>query len=77
MTINPAKSKAVCITKSGVMESLSYSLGDILIPKAISYKYFGIILRSDLSWADQVNYTVKKARKALHFTLRILKMGET
>ena len=26
-----------------------------------SCKYLGIILRSDLSWADQVNYTVKKA----------------
>jgi hypothetical protein len=32
-----------------------------------------IILRSYLSWADQVNYTVKKAWKALHFTMRILK----
>jgi hypothetical protein len=36
----------------------------------------GIILRSDLSWADQVNYTVKKAWKTLRFTLRILKQGK-
>ena len=34
-----------------------------------------IILRSDLSWADQVNYTVKKAWRAQHFTMRILKKG--
>jgi hypothetical protein len=27
----------------------------------------GIILRSDLSWADQVNYTVKKTWKALPY----------
>jgi hypothetical protein len=40
-------------------------------------KYLGIILRSDLSWADQVNYTVKKAWKALHFTMRILKKGNS
>jgi hypothetical protein len=33
----------------------------------------GTILRSDLSWADQVNLTVKKAWEALHFTIRILK----
>ena len=33
----------------------------------------GTILRSDLSWGDQVNYTVKKAWKAIHFTMRILK----
>jgi hypothetical protein len=35
----------------------------------------GIILCSDLSLADQVNYTVKKAWKALHFTMRIPKKG--
>ena len=44
-----------------------------LIPEASSCKYLGIILRSDLSWVDQVNYMVKKAWKALHFTVRILK----
>jgi len=33
----------------------------------------GIIIRSELSWGDQVNYAVKKAWKALHFTMRILK----
>ena len=28
---------------------------------------------SDLNWADHVNYTVKKAKKELHFIMRILK----
>jgi len=46
---------------------------DTLIPEVSSCKYLGIILRSDLSWADQVNYAVKKAWKALHFIMRILK----
>jgi len=50
---------------------------DILIPEASSCKYLGIILRSDVSWVDQVNYTVKKAWKALHFTMRILKKGNS
>jgi hypothetical protein len=48
---------------------------DIVIPEVSSCKYLGIILCSDLSWADQVNYTVKKAWKALHFTMHILKNG--
>jgi hypothetical protein len=30
-----------------------------------------------LSWADQINYTVKKAWKAQHFTMRILKKGNS
>jgi len=37
----------------------------------------GIIFRSDLSWADHVNYTVKKAWKALHFITHILKKGNS
>jgi hypothetical protein len=75
MIINPTKSKAVCFTRARVTELLNYSLRDIVIPEATSCKYLGIILRGDLSWADQVNYTVKKAWKALHFAMRILKKG--
>ena len=29
----------------------------------------------ELSWADQVNYTVQKAWRALHFVMRIVKKG--
>jgi hypothetical protein len=77
MIINPAKSKAVCFMRARVTELLNYSLRDIVIPEASSCKYLGIILRRDLSWADQVNYTVKKAWKALHFTMRILRNGNS
>jgi len=73
MKINPSKSKAILFTRARVKDPLNYSLMDTLIPEASSCKYLGIILRSDFSWADQVNYTVKKAWKALHFTVRILK----
>jgi hypothetical protein len=75
MKINPSKSKAVRFTRARVREQLNYLLMDTLILEASSCKYLGIILYSDLSWADQVNYTVRKAWKALHFTMRILKKG--
>ena len=77
MKINPSKSKAIRFTRAWVNDPLNYSLMDTLIPEASSCKYLGIILRSDLSWADQVNYKVKKAWKALHFTMRILKNGNS
>jgi len=48
-----------------------------LITETHSCKYLGIILRSDLSWADHVNYKVKKAWKALLFTMRILGKGNS
>jgi len=77
MKINPSKSKAIRFTRARVKDPLNYSLMGSLIPEASSCKYLGIILGSDLSWADKVNYVVKKAWKALHFTMRILKKGNS
>jgi len=77
MKINPSKSKAVRFTRARVKDPLSYSLMDTLIEEASNCKYLGIILRSDLCWADQVNYTVKKTWKALNFTIRIVKKGNS
>ena len=70
--INASKSKAIRFTRARLKDPLNYSLMDALIPEASSCKYLGIILRGDSIWADQVNYAVKKASKALHFTMRIL-----
>jgi len=73
MEINASKSTVVRFTRARVKDPLNYSLIDALLAEGSSCKYLGIILRSDLSWGDQVNYTVKKAWKALHFTMRIHK----
>ena len=73
MKINPSKSKAIRFTRARVKDPLNYLLMDTLLPEGSICKYLGINLRSDLSWADQVNYAVKNAWKALHFTMRILK----
>jgi hypothetical protein len=44
-----------------------------LISVASSFKYLGIIIRSDLNWVDHVHYTLRKAWKALHSIMLILK----
>jgi len=77
MKINPSKSKAVRFSTARIKNPLNYSLLGTLILEASSCIYLGIILRSDLIWEDQVNYTVKKAWKALHFIMRILKKGKS
>ena len=77
MKINPDKSKAISFTRARVKDPLNYSLLDQVIPEASSCKYLETTLRSDLSWTDHVNYTAKKAWKALHFTMRILKKGRS
>jgi hypothetical protein len=77
MKTNSSKIKAVSFTRALVKDPINYSLMDTLIPEASSCKYLGIILRSDLRWMDRVNDTVKKAWKALHFTVRMWKKGNS
>jgi len=77
MKINSSKCKAVRFTRARVKNPLNYKIGDQLIPEASSCKYLGTIFRSDLSWADQVNYTVKMAWMVLHFIMRIFKKGNS
>jgi hypothetical protein len=57
MEINPLKSKALSFTRARVKDPPTYTLRDEKIPEDSSCKYLGIIIRSDLSWADQVNNT--------------------
>jgi hypothetical protein len=66
-----------CFTKPRVMEPLNYSLRDIVIREANNYKYLGIILRSDFSCAEQVNYTVKKPGRHFISQCVFLKKGNT
>ena len=77
MKINPGQSKAVSFTTGRVKERVRYYFGDQLIPEASSCKYLGIITRTDLNWADHVNYTLRKAWKALHFIMQILRRGNS
>ena len=73
MKINPGKSRAASFIKARVKEQIRYYFGEQLIPEASTSKYLGIIINSNLHWADHVNYTPRKALKALHFIMRILK----
>jgi hypothetical protein len=55
MKIYPGKRKAVSFTKARVKEQTRYYFGDQLILEARSFKYLGIIIHSNLNWADHVN----------------------
>jgi hypothetical protein len=61
MKINPSKSKALSFTRARVKDPHNYTIRDQKIPEDSFCKYLGIIIGSDLSWADQVNHTVQKA----------------
>jgi hypothetical protein len=75
MKMNPSKSKALSFTRVRVKVPLNYTLRDEKIPEDSSCKYLGIIIRNDLSWADQVNNTVQEAWRAVHFVMRVVQKG--
>ena len=75
MLINPNKSKALSFTRARMKDPLNYSLGGQMIPEDNCCKYLGIVIRNDLIWSDQVNYTVQKAWRAPHFVMRIVNKG--
>jgi hypothetical protein len=75
MKINPSKSRALSFTRARVKDPLNYTLMSQKIPEDSSCKYLGIIIHSDLSLADQVNHTVQKTWRALHFVMRVVKKG--
>jgi hypothetical protein len=58
-----------------VKERLKYYFEDQLISEVNNFKYLGIIIRSGLNWSYHVNYTLRKAWKALHFVMRSLQKG--
>jgi hypothetical protein len=65
MKINPGKSKAVSFTRARVKDTLNYFFGNQRIPEVSICKYLVVIIRSDLSWADQVNDIVQNLER--HF----------
>jgi hypothetical protein len=65
MKINPSKSKALRLTRARVKDPLNcyFFLGGGVgqrISETNNCKYIGVILRSLISWADQVIYTIQK-----------------
>ena len=77
MKINLRKGQAVNFKKARVKDPLNYFCGDQIILEASSCKYLGIILCSDLIWADEVNCIVQRAWKAMHFIMHVLKTGKS
>ena len=77
MKVSLGYSKAVRFSWARVKDPLNYCFGDKKILEASSFKYLGIMIRRDLIWAYQVNYTVQNAWKALHFIMRTLKKGNS
>ena len=75
MKINPSKSRALSFTRTRVKAPHNYMLSDHKTPEEGSCKYLGIILHSNLNWADQVNHMVRKAWRALHFVMLVVKRG--
>ena len=47
----------------------------VLVQSVSSFKLLGVMLRSDLSWCDQVDYVIKKTNSRLHALRQLKKAG--
>ena len=47
----------------------------VLVQTVSSFKLLGVMLRSDLSWCDQVDYVIKKANSRLYALRQLKKAG--
>jgi hypothetical protein len=74
--INLNKSKAISFTRARGRDPLKYCLRNKNIPEANFCKYLGIIVRSDLSWAGQVDYTVQRSLEGTTFCNAYCKKGK-
>ena len=52
-----------------------FSIDGALVESVSSFKFLGVMLRSDLSWSDQVDYVIKKTNSRLYALSKIKKAG--
>lgn len=75
MTVNVNKTKLVSFTRSQSPSLFSYQLNDTIIDPCTSYKYLGVHLTCDLSWATHINFILSKAKSSLGYLRRNLKLA--
>ena len=67
---NPAKCKAITITKKTRPVKTEYKLHDQILAAVESANYLGVNISSNLSWNTHVDTTAKKATQTLNFVRR-------
>ena len=72
MSFNPSKCSTISITRKKKRIIHHYSLHNQILDKVDSATYLGVELSSDLTWANHINKTTKKANSRLAFVKRNL-----
>ena len=68
LTLNLSKTKSMLIgsnRKLGNVSSLSVSIFDCDLDSVNKFKYLGIMLASDFTWSDHVEYVISKVNQRL------------
>lgn len=77
MSLNPHKT--VCMTITHKLEPLNYvyNLQGNPLSRVTEYKYLGVTITSNLSWAKHIDNIVAKGNKRLGYIRRVLKQAST
>lgn len=72
MTLNTDKCKIMTVSRKHSNSLFTYSLNSVTLSRTSSYKYLGVYLTSNLSWAEHIQCITAKASRTLGYLIRNL-----
>lgn len=77
MKLNLTKCEVMSFTRKHVNSEFSYYLNNTMLSHTSSYKYLGVLLTENLSWASHIESTCAKASRSLGYLRRNLRNSPT
>ena len=76
LELNVSKTREMIIDfRKGKTVPPSLTINGAVVEPTVSFKFLGLTISSDLSWADNCTLTVKKCQTRLHFLRQLRKFG--
>ena len=76
LKLNPAKCKVLTLTLRRNLVIGTYKIGDVALERVQVMRDLGIMLDQGLTFGDHVDYTVRKANRALGLLMRTFQTGK-
>ena len=75
LTPHPEKSQSITFSSRRKLLNKSITLNNIIIPRANTVKYLGVLFDTRLTWSQHITETVKKGRQAIGMLYPLISKG--